>query len=185
MTIFRTQIPAMASNIGYVVAPPLPTQISGSNSVSGSQWRPGNPFQSQNETVRVLNSTIIPRMCRTFALYRGIGLHKLAKFENEQQELLRFPQTLFDTKMPAEQWRSMAGIDLLCIWKIDKSCEKIGAQVSQKLIVVHGIILLSLTAANTYDPQTLQMESEARGRSLVFSLYGGIYLFQSDSNVLR
>ncbi|KAH0886448.1 hypothetical protein HID58_062544 [Brassica napus] len=187
MTIFRTQIPAMASNIGYVVAPPLP-------------WRPGNPFQSQNETVRVLNSTIIPRMCRTFALYRlvvlnnvmvcgftsrGIGLHKLAKFENEQQELLRFPQTLFDTKMPAEQWRSMAGIDLLCIWKIDKSCEKIGAQVSQKLIVVHGIILLSLTAANTYDPQTLQMESEARGRSLVFSLYGGIYLFQSDSNVLR
>ena len=42
-----------------------------------------------------------------------------------------------------------------------KSCEKIGAQVSQKLIVVHGIILLSLTAANTYDPQTLQMVSEA------------------------
>ncbi|WZZ54732.1 hypothetical protein YC2023_054839 [Brassica napus] len=79
----------------------------------------------------------------------------------------------------------MAGIDLLCIWKIDKSCEKIGAQVSQKLIVVHGIILLSLTAANTYDPQTLQMESEARGRSLVFSLYGGIYLFQSDSNDLE
>ncbi|WZZ54733.1 hypothetical protein YC2023_054840 [Brassica napus] len=83
----------MASNIGYVVAPPLPKEI--------SEWRPGNPFQSQNETVRVLNSTIIPRMCRTFALYRGIGLHKLAKFENEQQELLRFPQTLFDTKMPA------------------------------------------------------------------------------------
>ncbi|KAF2598669.1 hypothetical protein F2Q68_00011402 [Brassica cretica] len=51
---------------------------------------------------------------------RGIGLHKVAKFENEQQELLRFPQTLFDTKMPAEQWRSMAGIALLCIWKIDK-----------------------------------------------------------------
>ncbi|WZZ52524.1 hypothetical protein YC2023_052631 [Brassica napus] len=33
-----------------------------SNSVSGSQWRPGSPFQSQNETVRVLNSTIIPRI---------------------------------------------------------------------------------------------------------------------------
>lgn len=30
--------------------------------VSGSQWRPGSPFQSQNETVRVLNS-------RTFELY--------------------------------------------------------------------------------------------------------------------
>ncbi|CAN6837575.1 unnamed protein product, partial [Brassica oleracea var. botrytis] len=28
-------------------------------------------------------------------------------------------------------------------------------------------------------------ESEARGRSLVFSFYGGIYLFQSDSNPLR
>ncbi|KAF2562552.1 hypothetical protein F2Q70_00018217 [Brassica cretica] len=118
MTIFRTQILAIASNLGYVVAPPLQrfprcalsgcvkqtliskTQISGSNSVSGSQWRPGNPFQSQNEMVCVLNSTIIPRICKTFALYRGIGLHKVAKFENEQQEL-RFPQTHFDTKMPA------------------------------------------------------------------------------------
>ncbi|CAN6837574.1 unnamed protein product, partial [Brassica oleracea] len=75
---------AIASNLGYVVAPPLQTQISGSNSVSGSQWRPGSPFQSQNETVRVLNSTIIPRICRIFALYKGIGLHKVAKFENEQ-----------------------------------------------------------------------------------------------------
>ncbi|CAN7069637.1 unnamed protein product, partial [Brassica oleracea var. botrytis] len=70
MTIFRTQILAIASNLGYVVAPPL--------------------------QVGSLNNVMV---CGFTS--RGIGLHKVAKFENEQQELLRFPQTLFDTKMPA------------------------------------------------------------------------------------
>ncbi|KAL0645908.1 hypothetical protein Bca4012_044199 [Brassica carinata] len=35
--------------------------------------------------------------------FRELGLHTVAKCENEQQELLRLAQTLFDTKMPAGQ----------------------------------------------------------------------------------
>ncbi|CAN7033830.1 unnamed protein product, partial [Brassica oleracea var. botrytis] len=77
MTIFRTQILAIASILGYVVAPPL--QVSSLNNVM------------------VCGFTSRPLLW----IFRGVGLHKVAKFENEQQELLRFPQTLFDTKMPA------------------------------------------------------------------------------------
>ncbi|KAL0732062.1 hypothetical protein Bca4012_028156 [Brassica carinata] len=90
---------------------------------------------------------LAPPISVTLSLHcRETGLHKVAKCENEQQELLRLPQTLFDTKIPAghtvlqpfaddssklkdiKQWRSMAGIALLRIWKIDKryaSCKYI------------------------------------------------------------
>ncbi|KAH0884915.1 LOW QUALITY PROTEIN: hypothetical protein HID58_061011, partial [Brassica napus] len=126
----------IASNLGYVVAPPLQTQISGSNSVSGSQWRPGSPFQSQNETVRVLNSTIIPRICRIFALY------KLSEQCYGELVCIKWPSLRMSSKN------------------------------------FYG-------SHKHFSTQRCQLESEARGRSLVFSFYGGIYLFQSDSNPLR
>jgi len=52
----------VAASIGRAFSPSI---------VSGSQWRPGSPFQSQNETVCVLNSIISLRIPGTFALYYG------------------------------------------------------------------------------------------------------------------
>jgi aarF domain-containing kinase len=62
-------------------------------------------------------------------MFREMGLHTVAKCENEQQELLRLAQTLFDTKMPTGQ-------TVLQPFSDDSSIKKIAVEVSKAPLMV-------------------------------------------------
>lgn len=54
--------------------------------------------------------------------FRELGIETVSNCENEQQELLRLAQTMFDTKLPP-------GVVMLQPFSEDSSIKKVGVQV--------------------------------------------------------
>lgn len=63
-----------------------------------------------------------------FSGFRDLGIDTLAKCENEQQEMLKLAQTMFDTSLPP-------GVKMLQPFSEESSIKKIAVQVSRGLAV--------------------------------------------------
>lgn len=74
--------------------------------------------------------------------YRELGIGTLSKCDNEQQEMLRLAETMFDTKLPP-------GVVMLQPFSEESSIKKIAVQVCYKNLNMHSVFVPYRQATNS------------------------------------